>query len=391
MTQPPQDPRSARPAMPQRPQGPSGPPARQAPEDHINGPTELITHGQLNPRSAPRAAGPADDANGPTEMITRDQLNLRPPVQGPGPGAPHRLASAAGYAAPPAPGGYAGPQPPAVPPIVPPNPPGAWPQSGAAGAGYPMPPEPAQKPRSKRVVMIGGVVVAVVAVAAAGIAVMRSSDSTSGTSSAASATATTSSSAKNGADGVYRVVPQKLLPTVDEVQKATLYSVTASGEIATSPANDVPTVPAICAASFTSNSLVSWGAAIADAGQLYRDGTGDDFSHSVWAGLAVFRAPADAAASMKLVGDSAKGCTGTFTSPSPGKPPTTWNMDNAQVQDTTAHWQMSQPSINGSGQWVCSFAYGTKGNLTAAASTCGQVPNDGPVQLVDSMLAKATK
>jgi hypothetical protein len=254
-----------------------------------------------------------------------------------------------------------------------------------------MPPEFAQKSRTKSRVMIGGSVVAVVALAAAGLVVMRSADSTSDTSSAASATATTSSSAKNGADGVYRVVPQKMLPTVDEVQKATLYSVTPYEEISTSAVNDVPTVPAICAASFTSNSLVSWGTAIADAGQLYRDGSGDNFSHTVWVGLAVFRAPADAAASMKVVGDSAKGCTGTFTTPSPGKPPVTWNMDSAQVQDASAHWQMSQPSVDGIGRWVCSFAYGTKGNLTATASTCGQVPSDGPVHLVDSMLAKATK
>lgn len=372
MTQPPYDPRTA---APQHPRGTSRPPSpggAPAPDD-VNGPTTQLTRDQLHPGSAPKAALPADDINGPTTQLTRDQVRPRATPHRQGPSAPRPPASG-------------GPRPPAPPPVVPPA--AAWPAPGVPGGGYPAPPATPQKARTTRLALIGGIATVAVLAVGAGFVFMRSSDSASDTSSAGSTTSSASSSTKNP-DGVYRVVPQKMLPSESDVQKATMFSLTAAGAVATTASNDVATSPPNCAGINATNSVTSWGPAISDAGQAYQDGTDADFSHFAFVGLAVFKSPADAAASMNRIADSARNCTGTYTVQRDGKT-LTWRVDNTKVTDSSARWELTQVD-SPAGRWVCTHAYATKGNLAAAASTCGQSANDGPGMLVDQVLAKATK
>ena len=320
-------------------------------------------------QASPLPASPPDDINRPTERITPDQLKP-PPV-------PHHAGMS--YP-PPSPGVYPGTPPAAGPAQAA----WAWPGSTAPAAGYPdlAPPQTSSK---RRLVLIGALAVVVVAVAAIGVALVGNSDSSSDSSAPTSTTA----SATKSPDGVYRVVPQRMLPSASDVQKATMWSMETAGAVATTAANDAATVPPNCAVASSTNSVATWGPAIADASQAYQDGPDDSYAHYAFAGLAVFRSPADAAASMKLVADSVKSCTDTYTIPDTGNKILTWRMSNTQVQDSSVRWQITQ--VDGPAPWVCTKAYAIKGNLAASSAVCGQTANDGSGILVDQVLAKATK
>lgn len=273
------------------------------------------------------------------------------------------------------------------------GPAGPWPQQPGSPQhnGHPVPPSvPVPgRPRRRKALVIGAGVLAVVVVVAIAFTVNWSSD----TAPSKVPTYTIGPSAPSTGDvtatgDMYRFPPKTLVPSPSEVQQATLQSLSVQGEPDLSVGTGLAIVPPVCLLVETSASAPTWGAASSIAGQLFTDGTANAFNNSSWTGVAVFPSVQAAKDSMGKVTDALKNCTVAYQRPATGgaTTPDTRQVSNVQQSGDTVTWTSSV--IGPGSPWVCSKAYGIKGNVAANASSCGVAETDSSGRLVALVLAK---
>jgi hypothetical protein len=185
-----------------------------------------------------------------------------------------------------------------------------------------------------------------------------------------------------------QVVPATLLPTPEQVRRATLIDVKYTGNVSTKVIADMATTPAQCALTNDSTTQSAWAAAVSVAYQQFGDGPNFDKSINFGAvAVAIFETPASAADSLAKVSDSIHGCTG-FTVDRPGGT-LAWTVGDIAAQDDRITWTDTQSGVRD--QWKCSKSYRLLANAVAYASVCTSNPGDGPANLTDQIVANATK
>lgn len=273
------------------------------------------------------------------------------------------------------------------PPVA--GPPGAWPPPGQPWI-TPTPPPP---PGRKKGLIIGACTAAVLLVGAgATVAVYRTSGSGSNEADSASTTSTraaSSSSSTTSPTTSYNPAPGATLPTTAQVRAATGLSFDPQSQPNPVELLDDETDPARCDLADNPAVPSTWGSASKTSGQTYAVGTVDSYSAAAGVQLAVFGTAADAAATLAKVTSAVQGCT-TFKSLSMDVTPisTSWTITDRRPGDGRVSWVVEK---NASDVWHCSKAYRVQGNIVAAATVCGRDANAGPAQLVDIMIANATK
>lgn len=239
-------------------------------------------------------------------------------------------------------------------------------------------------PRSLRGPMIIGAAIIAAALIAAGLLVAtRDSGGSSPAGPGASSTSSTSST-----PALVQVVPATLLPTPEQVRRATLIDVKYTGNVSTKVIADMATIPAQCALANDGTTQSAWATTISIAYQQFGDGPNFDKSINFGAvAVAIFDTPAAAADSLAKVSDSIHGCTG-FTAGRPGGT-LAWTVGDIAAQDDRITWTDTQSGVRD--QWKCSKSYRLLANAVAYASVCTSNPGDGPANLTDQIVANATK
>lgn len=248
----------------------------------------------------------------------------------------------------------------------------------APGPAYP----PA--PRSSRGPMIIAAAIIAVALIVAGVLVAtRDSGGSPPAGPAASSTPSTSST-----PALVQVVPATVLPTPDQVRRATLIDVKYTGAVSTKVIADMATTPAQCALANDTTTQSAWATSISIAYQQFGDGPNFDKSINFGAvAVALFDTPAAAADSLAKVSESIRGCTG-FSVDRPGGT-LAWTVGDIAAQDDRITWTDTQAGVRD--QWKCSKSYRLLANAVAYASVCMSNPGDGPATLTDQIVANATK
>lgn len=298
-----------------------------------------------------------------------------------------------------------GPRPPFVAPAHPnqyPSPPppvvgqaGSWPPPAQPGQGWNAPPPPPPPtPRRKTGVIIAASTAAVLLVGAgAVVAVYRTSGTgwheASPAGGASSTRSSNSSSTTSTQATHYNPVPGAALPTTAQVRTATSLQFDPQSQPNPVELLDDETDPSQCALADNPAVPSTWGPASKTSGQTYAVGTVYSYSAAAGFQLAVFDTAASAAATLAKVTSAVEGCT-AYKSLSMDVTPvsTSWTITDRRPGDGHMGWVVQK---NASDTWHCTKAYRVQANVAAAATVCGRDPNAGPDQLVDIMIANATK
>jgi len=238
--------------------------------------------------------------------------------------------------------------------------------------------------------VIGAIAAAVLLVGggtAAYISLSRNTSSTPSTpvagSSSAAPAPTTSLSAAN-----VRVVPTTVLPTDQQVQQATLLSLSRHGDVDTRVYPDSPTDPPTCTLVDNVDGASMAGQALSLAGVLYADQPGDDYRFSGYVSVAVFDSADAAAATLPKITDTVKACTMPYTIPSsakPDKPAKPWTISDVKTAGNQITWLNTQQSSSGS-PWKCGKAFRVQANVMVTAMLCDQNPSDSAAKLIDAVI-----
>ncbi|MUL61235.1 sensor domain-containing protein [Mycobacterium sp. CBMA335] len=198
-----------------------------------------------------------------------------------------------------------------------------------------------------------------------------------------------SSAVAHGGDTTYRIMPTKMLPTLDQMQQTTLLSLKPSGGVSVAVLADTAVTPDSCRFAYNDVSQVAWGSAVSVAFESFTDNTASNFTATAFVGLAVFSAPQAAGDIFKKVSDSVRGCTEINQLGTDTTKPSTWTVSDVHTGDRAVTWSQTQKGSNPT--WVCGKSNRVVGNLVASASLCGQNPADSPTRLTDLVIATATK
>jgi len=187
-----------------------------------------------------------------------------------------------------------------------------------------------------------------------------------------------------------RLVPGSVLPSDQQVQQATLLSLTKHGDVDTNVYPDSKVNPQNCTIPASPDNASTMSQAVSMAGQVYADQPGDDYRYSAYTSAAVFDTDDAANAVLTKITDALNGCTSyTFTDPvKPGQPPARpWTISDIATQDKQITWLNSQQNdATHQTPWKCGRAARVQANLVVTAVLCSQNPSTGPSKLIDAVI-----